>query len=771
MGRIIGRRGLRRLAVGLVAALAASGLGVMWLRSSLPPAEARIEAPGVVAPVTIARDEHGIGFITAGSEHDAYFALGFAHAQDRLFQMDFMRRAAAGRLSELLGPQALPHDRLMRVLGLYRLAEANLAFLSEPVRAALQAYSDGVNAYLRSHAGAWPVEYYLLGTRPEPWRPQDSLAWGRLMTLRLSVNSRQELLRARLASRLTPRQIQDLWPIYPLERRQGLNGAGPSPAVTVAGPMSVLDRLDAALASETASASASNSFAVDGRHSASGKPLLASDPHLALEAPGVWYLVRVEAPGMVWAGATAPGVPFLILGHNGHVAWGMTSTENDTQDLYYERVDPADPGRYMTPEGPRPFTTRGVTIRVKGGADVHLAVRETRHGPVITDAIEGGAEGLAAGPGTVLALADAALRPDVLTAQALYRLNHAKDAAEVAAALADFQAPQQNVVFADVEGTVGFHTVGRAPVRPKGDGTVPVPGWEADYDWTGFVPYDELPHALDPPSGRVIAANHNMAGDHYPHLLGAYWPAPYRARRIAELLDRSPKLDPLSAGRIQLDAVSPAVPDLLPLLLAVPATTAREAEAVAMLRSWDGTMSRRRPEPLLYSAWLLELTRVIAADELGPFFASFRNPDPLFLQEVLTERQDWCDDLATGARESCGDAIATALASALDKLTAAYGRDMTAWHWGRAHRARFLNHILGHVPLIGPFLEPVIGTDGDDTTVNRGTYAATDAGLPFVHRHGAGLRAVYDLADLDGSLFALAPGQSGNILSAHYQDT
>jgi penicillin amidase len=796
---------LLRLALAAVgAALFGALAGLAWLRTSLPVESGELAVPGLAAPVTIDRDQRGIPFITVASEHDAYFALGFVHAQDRLFQMDFMHRAAAGRLAEVLGPRALPHDRLMRTLGIYRLAEANLAGLSDPARAALEAYADGVNAYLRAHRGAWPLEYYLLGTRPEPWRPADSLAWGRLMALRLSSNWREELLRTRLAARLTPRQIDDLWPAYPKDAPRGVAALGPSPNASVSARAAssaesidrgllapIFDSVALMLAALPATASASNCFAVDGRHTSSGKPLLANDPHLPLETPGVWYLVRVTAPGLVLAGATAPGVPFFLLGHNGRVAWGMTTTHSDTQDLFLERVDAADPARYLTPEGPRPFELREEVIHVRGAADVRISVRETRHGPVVSDVLQGPIPGVSPdhrgalpdqpgvpvespaprSPDYVVALADTALRADDRTGEALYRMNHAADAASFKAALEDFHSPPQNVTFADAGGAIGFVAAGRVPIRAKGDGSAPVPGWTGAYDWTGTIPFAALPQVLNPPSGRIMTANHRIVDDAYPYLLTAHWPPFYRALRLEELLDARTDLDAGAAAAIQRDTVSTAVRDLLPLLLRVPSKGPREARAFALLGAWDGAMDRNRPEPLIYSAWVVALMRAMAADELGPLFDTFRMPDPLFLREILTERQEWCDDVATPEPESCADTVAAAFETALSDLTAKYGADMSAWRWGAAHQAVFVNRILGRVPLLGSWVEPRIETDGDDDTPNRGTYMATYPAAPFTHVHGAGMRAIYDFTDLDRSLFALTPGESGNPLSPHYADT
>lgn len=764
---------LKWIAGGVVlASVLALGAALVWLTGSLPQTDGVVRLPGLRAPVEIVRDRHGVPLIRAETQEDASFALGFVHAQDRLWQMDFLRRAGAGRLAEVLGERLIPHDRFLRTLGLGRLAERNFARLDDDVRAALAAYARGVNAYIGGHQGAWPPEFHILRYRPEPWRPADSLLWGRLMTLRLSGNWSEELLRARLLERLTPRQVAEFWPPYPTGGPGGVTGDDLSGLSSIYRHLP-LDRLRAALPADLESLSASNNWVVDGRHTESGKPVLANDIHLRLEAPAVWYLVRIEAPGLTLAGATVPGVPFVVLGRNERIAWGFTTTHSDTQDLFIERVEGAEPGRYLTPDGSREFLTRDEVIAVRGGDEVRLTVRESRHGPIISDLLAGAAEAVSPGGGAggqyVLALADAALSDDVLTAQALYRMNRATDWDSFVAALGDFHAPQQNVVYADIDGNIGFYAPARIPVRKAGDGLQPVPGWSGAFDWIGFIPFAELPHVLNPDSGRIVTANHRIVGDDYPHLLAARWPEPYRARRIHALLERDPRHSPAGAAAIQRDSVSLLARDLLALLLAAPAEGAKAKAAHAMLARWDGRMDRDRPEPLVFSAWLRALGRALYADELGPLFENVPGIRPMFLESVLTRARHWCDDVATPATEGCDEVIADSLEHALAEISGILGDDIEEWRWGDLHVASFRHPVLTRMPGLSLISDPRIPTDGDDSTVNRGTFRLGGK-RPFAHVHGAVLRAVYDLAELDNSLFMIAPGQSGNPLSTNYRD-
>ncbi|MPY68992.1 MAG: penicillin acylase family protein [Alphaproteobacteria bacterium] len=730
----------------LLLALAAGG-GWLWLRTALPQTQGSIELPGLAAAVAVTRDRFGIPRIEAANDADAYFALGFVHAQDRMWQMDFHRRLGAGRLAEVTGPPALALDRHMRTLGLYRLAEAQYAALSPEARAAVDAYAAGVNAWLVRHDGAWPVEFLALRYAPEPWKPADSLVWGRMMAVFLSRNWREEALAAALLKRLTPEQVDLLLPPYP---------AG-APVTLAAAP----DPLGFG--------SASNWWLLDGNRTVSGKPLLANDPHLRLRAPSLWYLARVRTPGRTLSGATVPGVPFHVLGHNGHIAWGFTSAETDVEDLFVERVDPGDSERYLTPKGPRPFGTRTETIRVRGAADEAFVVRTTRHGPVIGD-LQPGPDAIVK-PGEVLALAAAGLRPDDRSAEALYRLNRARNWMAFHTALRDWHSPHLHIAYADTEGRTGMIAPARIPIRRQGAGRAPAPGWDGRFDWTGFVPFEELPQIENPPSGRLVNANNPVAGDAYPHPLGRNRTAGYRARRIEQRLAEKDRHDAASMAEIQRDAVSLAARDLLPLMLPLAAPASETARrALALLRGWDGAMARDRPEPLIFTAWLRETARTVFADELGALFPHWQGLRPESLRLVLTGRTGWCNDATTREAEDCGAGLSAALEAAVAPLAAAHGDDPARWRWGDVHVARLDHPVLGRVPAIGGLFGMRPAVDGGAFTVNRAQSDTANIRAPFAAIHGAGFRAVYDLAALDASGFIVATGQSGHVLSRHYRD-
>lgn len=758
MGRIL----VRILAAVLAVALVALGGSYLWLRTSLPMTVGQLTLPGLHGTVRVTRDRYGIPTIVAQEDRGAAFALGFVHAQDRLFQMDMMRRFAAGRLSEWFGRATLDSDRFVRTLGLYRAVEHQYPQLPEGLRATLESYAAGVNAYLSAHNGALPPEYYLLRAQPEPWRPADSLAWGKVISLQLTGNFRGELLRARLLRTLTPEQLEILYQPYPGHVPLLSHG---SHAWLQQLP---LEAISARLPPEVGPHSASNGWVVDGTHSASGKPILANDPHLGFSAPGVWYLARIQTPELRLSGATAPGTPFVVLGHNEHIAWGFTNTKSDVQDLFIEKPDPNDPRQYLTPEGPRPFMTRSEDIRVKDGPPVALTVRATRHGPVISDL--GAPFEKIAPDDHVLALQTTWLADDDRTPEAIWRMARAKDWSIFQQALEQFVGPQQNVVYADIHGNVGFIAPGRVPIRRRGEGWVPVPGWTDEYDWIGFVPYDALPRAFNPPSGHIVTANHKIVADSYPYFLSRDWDAPYRAERIARLLAEVSQQSIDTTAAIQGDVLSLMAKQLLPLMLRASAKSSEASAAMQRLRGWDAQMKRGRAEPLLFVAWLREFNRSLFAERLGAEFSDYWALNPLVIHAIVTKHPGWCDDAKTPAVESCEERLADSLDRAIRQLARRFGPEMASWTWGEAHQAAFPHPIWSRISVLRDWFGVRIASDGGNDTVNNGMTSIRNALAPYAHIHGPTFRMIIDMARPDRARFVLTPGQSGNVLSPHHAD-
>jgi penicillin amidase len=746
------------LAVVLLVVLA-GGAGYLWLQRGLPVIDGERLVDGIERPVEIVRDRYAIPHISGQRITDVLFAQGFVHAQDRLWQLEFQRRIGAGRLAEIVGPDALSADRFMRLLGFYRQAEASLAHLSDEAMAWLNAYADGVNAYLAQRKGPLPPEFLLLRHHEiEPWKPADSIVWIKMMALDLSRNWRNELLRARLAKQLSKEQIADLWPEYPSEA-----------PVSLAADLGTLDldRLASVLPPAPPPGLGSNGWVVSGVRSVTGGPLLANDPHLGYRAPGTWYLAHLKAPGLELIGAGLAGVPGIVLGHNGEIAWGMTNTGPDTQDLFIEKIDPANPDHYLTPDGAEPFDARTEVIAVKDAEDVEMVVRSTRHGPVISDIL--GGDGEVIGDDRVLALAWTALIEDDTSIETLFSLTRATDWQGFLAAVEGHDSPQQNLFFADRTGRIGMVAPGRVPIRRSGDGLWPVPGWTGEHDWAGFIPPDELPVSVDPGNGQIANANNRIVPEDYPHLLTAIWEPPHRARRIDALLGDGMH-DLSSFGEIQLDQFSLLADDVLPFLLKGSPSDDRATTAVELLSAWDRVMRGDAAEPLIFAAWYREFTRLIYRDELGPLFRSYWGIRPLFIQHVLNERPVWCDDVRTDRKERCEDLAAQALDRALDDLEGRFGSDPATWRWGNAHPAMMAHPILDGVPLLRDIVNIVQPVGGDSVTVNVAHYSQHNEANPFASTQGASYRGLYDLADLDRSRFIAATGQSGHPLSAHYRD-
>jgi penicillin amidase len=746
---------------GLLALLAVLGGGFyLYLRSALPQTDGRIVVAGAKAEITIERDADGVPLITALDDEDAAFGLGFVHAQERLFQMELQRRYGAGRLAEIFGPQAVATDRQMRMLGLYRAAEAEIPFLSPEMNRALDAYAAGVNAFLKSRRGALPPEFLLLGFAPEAWRPADSLLWGKLMAVQLGGNYRGELLRARMARTISAADLAFLYPEYPKDAPTTL-----AEMIPIYRRLA-LDPLYEALPAIVGPHYASNNWVVDAKHSASGKPLLANDPHLAFGAPGFWYLARLKTPQHQIAGGTAAGVPLVVIGHNERIAWGMTTTTSDVEDLFVEKIDPADPGRYLTPQGSMPFESRCETVIVKGAAPVDLTIRETRHGPVLSDALPPGV----AEPGYVLALAATFTIPQDRSAEALWDANRAADWPGFRAALRNFVGPMQNMVYADVDGTIGFIAPGLVPMRRNGDGWMPVPGWTGDYDWTGFIPFSALPSAGNPPSGHFVSANNRIIPATYPYFLSRDWDLPNRAERIEALLAANPKQTPASSAAIQADTFSLMAQQLVPLMTGMVEANERTREPIEQLRRWDFHMDLEKVEPLLFTAWLREFSRSMLVGRFGDAVTEYWDLKPRVMAAVLTERPEWCDDPKRPGEESCGSRLSQSFEAALAELRRVYGADMTKWRWGRAHVAVFANPVFSRVPLLRDWFEVSIPTAGAYDTLNRGPSTIRDDANPFTQRFGAGLRMITDLASPEDARMISTPGQSGDILSPHFAD-
>lgn len=769
------------------AILVAAVGGWLWLRASLPRTSGQVTARGLVAPASIVRDADGVVHIHADTDADALFALGYAHAQDRLWQMEFQRRVAAGRLSELLGESTLGTDRFLRTLGLHRAAAAALAALDAESRALLAAYAAGVNAYL-AEGRRLPPEFLILRAHPEPWRPEDSLGWIKMMSQDLAGDYDLELLRGRLLDLLGPERTAELLPDY----AAGAPPSLPETATPVSAAEPVPGRGFDALDPPTADGllalgeglrerfglmlpgSGSNSWVVSGRLAAGGKPLLANDPHLSARIPAVWYLAEVHGDKIHAVGATLPGVPGIVIGRNARIAWGMTNLNADTQDLYLERLDPASGRRYLTEAGWRDLELIDEPIQVKGRADPEPWVaRLTRHGPLLSDVLPGASQ--------PMALRWTALDRDDSSFAALIAIDRAGNRAEFLLALSRFVTPPQNFAYADDAGHIGLIGAGRIPLRPAGHGgDLPRPGWDGAADWTGILAFDAQPQAWDPEQGWLANANQLLVGPRYPNHLSNQWAPAYRMQRITDRLSALAKRGAITLDDLkdlQLDQHSLQLADFAKaaLRLGTPHADGQGLAERALREAGDGLTDRDSPAVGLLEAWFAAFTRGALQDEFGGDLAEtvIRRRHPLLVSRMLSGDRAaaiWCDDRRTLRLESCGVLLATSLRDALAQvgLSAHAGpEDLASGStWGSLHRTQYSHNPFSEVPLLRPFFHRAIANGGDTYTVNVGNVDPET----LEQRNVPSYRQLIDFGRVGADRFMQTTGQSGNPLGAHYDD-
>lgn len=734
-------------------------------RQSVDAHNGNLQLAGLRASVEIIRDENSVPHIFGTSEEDVAFGLGVTHAQDRLWQMELFRRVGQGRLAELLGSFALPADRYLRTLDLYGQAQATVPDLSPETQSLLEAYAEGVNSYLAQREIPLPPEFLFMAHTPEPWVAADSVVMIKLLALGLSGNATRELSRARLAEVLTTDQLAAFFPPYP--------GDGPVALPDLASLYSDTPIREAAAAiPDIGPKGASNNWVVDGSHTASGKPLLANDPHLGMLAPSIWYLAHLAYPDRNVVGGTIAGVPSVVLGRNDHIAWGYTNTGPDTQDLYVEKLNPENPNEYLTPDGYQTFEERTETIEVRFGDDEIFTVRSTRNGPVLPSDFFGADELIE--EGHVLALSWTAFASPDLTIEAGHNITKAQNFEEFRNALRSYVAPMQNMVFANTDGEIGFIAPAQIPVRNDAHetlGLIPTPGWKAENNWTGTIPFEGLPQSFNPPSGKIVTANNKIVSDSYPYSITKQWDLPYRAERIEELLAASNKHTVDSFNMMLMDNGSSFAARFAPMLLGMAADTPETAAVRARLAEWDHRMDGDKAEPILFLSWMRELTRLVYADELQDEFASRWRFHPVFMEQVLTGvegKEAWCDNTTTlDVAESCSDLVDEALTKALADSKERFGDNLNAWRWDEAHPV-VNRHIPGSfLPLLGDVLTIARPSSGGNHTINRGQHSIGSSN-PFDNIHAAGYRAVYDLADLDASRYMISTGQSGNPFSPDF---
>jgi penicillin amidase len=758
-----------------------------FVSSSAQNAQTTLQLQGLRGAVTIRRDERGIPYIEATNDEDLYFAQGYITASDRLWQMDLQRRTVRGQLSEIFGNAVVAQDKLHRRFGFGKMIDEAAAHLDPSFNPAVTAYTKGVNAFISSLTDqTMPPEFRVLQYKPTEWTAGDSLAVGALMAEYLSNTWQLDVMRESLAS--LPKEKRDslLPDTSPLD--VVVVGSDRARATTIRGSSRtvregvkpttspILSQLNELMTAERQSfellglsprsletLQASNNWVVSGKHTASGKPLLANDPHIPASAPNVWYQTELIAPGIHVAGVTFAGIPGIVIGHNERIAWGVTNLGPDVQDLYIEKFDKDNPTKYQTPSGWRDAEIRHEQINVRKNPIDPKSIEAqtfdvvvTRHGPIILEK-----------ENTRYALRWTMLDPVTLETPGIFAINRARNWKEFTAALATYNGPTQNFVYADVEGNVGYYGAGRIPIRKSGDGSVPYDGGTDDGEWTGLIPFDKLPHVYDPPSGIIVTANQRVVGSDYPYFVSHVWAAPYRARRIFDLLSAKPKLTIDDFRAIQGDVYSignVAFARAAAKILSEPGAVATGSGTqpglptlIADLNSWDGLMTADSHMAIIVWQMRAAFRQRIVNAALGPLASGYFWPesDVLIDRIIVEQPRDWLPKEFA----SYADLLKASYEDARQALTKSLGADETKWMWGAQAKARF-NHPLAQVPFIGaPYVIeafPQNGTGGSGATVNVGASVS--------------MRFIADVTDWDKSQNGIPLGESGMPNNPHWKD-
>lgn len=769
-----GRRRVLRVLLWIAGALAAlvvvlfaTGAWMIW--RSWPQVSGTIAAQPLQAPVEVIRDKWGITHIYAQNAHDLFFAQGFVQAQDRMWQLEFTRRAGSGRLSEVLGPDTLGIDRFTRVVGLRRAAERDWERMTGEDRAALEAFAEGINSYLTQNGSKLTIEFRLLGVTPEPWTPIDSLVVVKLMSWVLSENAAIQISRARIIAKSQELVAKQLLPPYnergPIIIPQDTNNY----RQLLESIKSVAKTLGTAGPTK-----GSNSWVVAGNRTATGRPLVANDTHLDLFLPSVWHASSLHGGGYDTVGYSLAGTPGISIGHNQHIAWGLTDLVADVQDFYVEKLDnDADPKRYEVRGEWHPLTFVEERIRVNGAADDVMRIAHTRHGPLVNNWIRRFKDS------RPLALSWSAGESDSLI-HSILLLNRASNWNEFRHALSLWNGPNINFVYADVEGNIGYQTAGRIPVRkPNDQGIVPVTGWTGEYDWDGYIPFDGLPQLFNPAEGLIVTANQKPVADDYPYQLGYEFADPFRAIRLNQLLSAQKQLSVDDAKTILGDTYHLPAESLRPHLSTVTPANDLEARALDELRAWNLKCDPDQIGASIYQVWYRFLVEETVKDELGPelteeYLEFYWIHGPVMLKLVDEGTSSLFDDTSTPQTEARDDILRRSLSNAVAWLNKNYGPNPKEWAWGRLHTMSFRHRPFGmaDIPVVSRLFSygPIPSPGCDRFTVNAAWFTWDDPARPYAAIAGTSQRIVMDVNDWDRSVAVNSTGQSESLFHAHRTD-
>jgi penicillin amidase len=754
---------------------------------------------GLQAEVQIYRDQWGVPHIYAQNQDDLFFAQGYVHAQDRFWQMEFWRHVGAGRISEIAGAATLDTDRFIRTLGWNRMAAEHLAYLeteAPELLSILEAYSAGVNAYILQNEGQLSINQTILGLvngpwEIEPWTPYNTLTWGLVMSYDLGGNWEAELARADLIKEVGQATTETLLPGYPFERRPVI---APSDIVTnhssndIAHSSSALSpchhvtlppcqvnwqRLNTDIIGAippdgfvlgTGEFTGSNNWVIGGEHTATGMPLLGNDPHLGIQMPSIWYQMGLHAPGWNVSGFSFAGAPGIIIGHNNRIAWGVTNLDPDVQDLFIEKINPNNANQYEFMGEWQEMEVIEEVIKVNGGEDVVLPVRITRHGPIINEVVDGQSD--------VLAFRWAAEEPNQIF-RSIVGINQAQNYEAFREAARFWDIPAQNLVYADVEGNIAYQMPGLVPIRLAGDGMVPVPGWTGEYEWDGWVPFEELPALLNPEAGYIVTANNAVVDEEYPYLLSTDWSDGDRARRMTEMIEEAianGEVTAATAAQIQFDSKSLLAESYVPLFTGLSSSDPQVQAAIERLRGWDLQERRDSVPAALFEIFYMHLVRNVLADEVGEANVSKAYSAVFFHDLANQERASWWDDSTTAATESRSDILLRSMAETIGWFEENLGGEMNDWAWGRIHQATFSSNPLGQSG-VGP-IEAMVNrgpfpADGGRSIVNANAWSWDNPAAVTGH---VSMRMIVDLSDFDASQAVNTTGQSGHPYHPHYDD-
>ncbi|WP_442915495.1 penicillin acylase family protein [Mangrovibacillus sp. Mu-81] len=737
--------------------LAACLMGLyFFVERSIPKTSGSNVLRTLTRDVEVIRDKQGVPHISAANEKDLFIAQGYVQAQDRLFQMDLSRRQASGRLSEVIGGNTVERDKFFRTLGLRRAAEVSYTAYPDETKQILEWYAEGVNAFMdeMKEDGSVPVEFMLLGYKPEKWTPIDSLTIGKYMAFDLGGHWQGQAFRYWALKNLGEEKAFDLFPSYPEDATEILSSIG---NLTI----DIEDSFAAAVIPPEFNGS--NNWVVSGEKTANGKPLLADDPHLSLGTPSIWYQMHLKAPELNVSGVIFAGIPGIILGHNEEIAWGVTNTGPDVQDLYIEQRHGQDPSLFKYNDNWEKATIIEEPIRVKGEEVIPYEVVITRHGPIISEFAN------QADDRQALSLRWTALDPS-LELQAILNINKAGNWLEFETALEDFHTPTQNFVFAAKDGTIAYKANGKIPIRKKGDGLLPVPGWDPEYEWEGFIPFGELPSVVNPEKGFAATANNKVIDDSYPYHISHHWAQPYRYMRISQYLEENDDLTIEDMKKLQMDQVNLQASEFVPLFIEAlkdKELTSEEDQAIKLLQRWEYKDDKSEAAPLLFHFWMNTLSEEMFKNKIPPDMMKLFESRQMIVDEMLRkarrgEVSSWFDPF--GGYEGY---LQITLNKALEDLQAAYGPDMNEWQWGDYHKVYFEHPISSASPILERFFnkKDPVSVGGSRVTVQAASY--NKEGLV---NHGASWRFVIDVANLYEGYHIVGPGQAGHFKSKWYDD-